>query len=338
MIEPLISVVMSVYNEEAFLPDAIDSILKQSEQRFEFIIIDDASTDRSVEIIRGYGDPRIRLYVNSENRGLTKNLNQGLGLAKGRFIARMDGDDISHPDRFSRQIEYLEQHRNIMLCSCWTRSFGQIHAVERTKGTSEQLRIRMLFQPVLMHPGFMMRREIIEEGIFYDETFRTAQDYDLQVRISEKYDIGIVNRILLDYRVHKRQVSNTRNNEQFCNADRTRKRQLEQLGVSLEPEEKKVYHEWVTEEKNVGRDDFRQAEKIVEKITTANEEMQLYKKEVLYNELYMLLFRWMVKSSVSGKLCCISSLCGFDIKKWVLCIRKVFQLTIQFLHKTLVRY
>lgn len=332
---PIISVVMSVYNEEDFLSDAINSILNQSEQNFEFIIIDDASTDKSVDIIKGYEDQRIRLYVNPENRGLTKNLNKGLRLARGSFIARMDGDDISHPDRFRKQLKYLEQHREIMLCSCCIRSFGQIQTVEKKhKRTSEQLRVMMLFQPVLMHPGFMMRRKLIEDGMFYDESFRTAQDYDFQVRVSEKYDVGIVNCTLLNYRVHKKQVSNIRNNEQSSNANRTRQRQLKKLGISLNPEEERVYYEWVLGKKHVNVDDFKDAEKIAKRIIAANEGLKLYKQEILFNELYKFLFRWMIKSGTKKKIHCICSLCGFNIKKWILCIQEVFRLIMSFSLKT----
>ncbi|TNE70794.1 glycosyltransferase family 2 protein, partial [bacterium] len=104
---PVITCLMSVYNGEEFLREAMDSILDQTYTNFEFLIINDGSTDDTVPIIESYDDPRIRLIHNEVNIGLTKSLNKGIGLAKGEYIARMDADDISLPERFERQIEVL---------------------------------------------------------------------------------------------------------------------------------------------------------------------------------------------------------------------------------------
>lgn len=323
---PLISVIMSVYNDEAFLAEAINSILIQSEQDFEFIIIDDASTDRSVDIIKGYRDTRIRLYVNSKNEGLTKNLNKGIRLSKGKFIARMDGDDISRPDRFKKQVEYMRKHQNVMLSSCWTHAFGENNSILDIKGTSEQLRVMMLIRPVLMHPGFMMRREIIEEGMLYDETFRTTQDYAFQVQVSKKYDVGMVNCILLNYRMHKKQVSNARNTEQSYNADRVRTGLLERLGLHLMPAEEAIYCAWAFEKRDVCQNDFNAARRIIKMILTANRESKIYKEKILKDELYKLLFQWMVKSRAGRKAYCVGSICRFDMKKWMLFLQTVLHL------------
>jgi glycosyltransferase involved in cell wall biosynthesis len=110
---PRISVVMSVYNGEKYLRQAIESILQQTYTDFEFIIIDDGSTDSSREIIQSYDDKRIRLVINEQNIGLTKSLNKGIRLAKGEFIARMDADDISLPQRFEKQVAYLDSHPEV---------------------------------------------------------------------------------------------------------------------------------------------------------------------------------------------------------------------------------
>ena len=111
----LVSVVMSVYNDEQYLKESLDSIFAQTIQYFELIIVDDCSTDRTVEIIENYHDDRIRLIRNTENRGLTRNLNTALEYVQGTYIARMDGDDKSRPERFEKQIAYLEQHPELML-------------------------------------------------------------------------------------------------------------------------------------------------------------------------------------------------------------------------------
>lgn len=117
IIEKLISVIMSVYNESEYIAEAIESILKQTYKKFEFIIVDDCSTDETPEIIKHYAesDNRIIFVQNETNLGLTQNLNKALNISNGAYIARMDGDDISLPERFERQIEFLNEHKEIML-------------------------------------------------------------------------------------------------------------------------------------------------------------------------------------------------------------------------------
>lgn len=211
----LVSVVMSVYNDEQYLKESLDSIFAQTIQDFELIIVDDCSTDRTVEIIESYHDDRIRLICNSENRGLTRNLNTALEYVQGTYIARMDGDDKSRPERFEKQIAYLEQHPELMLISCRTHMFGEEDLISQIQGTPKQLQAMMLIRPVLAHPGFMMRGELItQEGFRYDESYRSAQDYNFAARVAKKFEIGVTPEILLDYRVHKKQVSSKKSGEQ----------------------------------------------------------------------------------------------------------------------------
>ena len=121
---PKVSVVMSVYNSEPFIRDAINSILGQTFQDFEFIIINDGSTDGSLQIIQSYGDSRIRI-TSQENLGLTKSLNKGIGIARGEYIARQDADDISEPSRLEKQVAVLEQNSRAVLVSSNIRYFSE---------------------------------------------------------------------------------------------------------------------------------------------------------------------------------------------------------------------
>ena len=116
-IPPLISVILPAYNAERFLEEAIDSILAQTYKNFELIVLNDGSTDRTEEIILSYNDPRIRYIKNESNLKLIKTLNKGIALARGKYIARMDADDISLPTRFEKEIEFMEIHPDIGVCS-----------------------------------------------------------------------------------------------------------------------------------------------------------------------------------------------------------------------------
>lgn len=311
MKQPLISVIMSTYNDELYIEESLQSILNQTLADFELIIYDDCSSDHTVEKIRAFHDPRIQLICNEENCGLTKNLNKGLRIAKGKYIARMDGDDISELTRFEKQVAFLEEHPSIYLISCHAQNFGESDLVNRIRGNSEVLRCRMLIRPVFAHPGFMMRRELIEEGFFYDETFRTAQDYEFAVRAAGTHEIGMVPEILLHYRVHKKQISNTANGNQVTNADRVRQKQLEQLKITLSGEEQQVYHDWVYERKPQSFEEFVEASALLQRFVTANEKTGIYEGRVLEKTLKRLLYTWVIRNKNLKYICRFPKICGY---------------------------
>lgn len=295
--KPIISVIMSVYNEEKYLRDSLGSVITQTLEDFELIIVDDCSTDKTVEIIQSFEDPRIKWIINETNMGLTKNLNKALKLCCGEFIARMDGDDICMPDRLQKQVDYMRQHPEYMLTGCQTRTFGEQNMTWRLKDNPEKLKIMMLIRPVLAHPTFMIRRELIfEKGFYYDESYRSAQDYELAQRVSEFYPIGIVQDILLNYRTHKKQVSSKLGNTQFANADRIRERQLKRLGVALDEKMRKVYTSWVKEEKDVKAETFCQAQKLIQEFCRANKEKNIYDNKLMEKTLKEMLFMWVLRN------------------------------------------
>ena len=302
---------MSTYNDELYIEESLRSILNQTLADFELIIYDDCSTDHTVEKIRAFHDPRIQLICNEENCGLTKNLNKGLRIARGKYIARMDGDDISEQTRFERQVAFLEEHPSVYLISCHAQNFGESDLVNRIRGNSEVLRCRMLIRPVFAHPGFMMRRELIEEGFFYDETFRTAQDYEFAVRAAGTHEIGMVPEILLHYRVHKKQISNTANGNQVTNADRVRQKQLEQLKITLSGEEQQVYHDWVYEKKPQSFEEFLEASALLQRFVTANEKTGIYDDRVLEKTLKRLLYTWVIRNKNLKYICRFPKICGY---------------------------
>lgn len=325
--KPLVSIVMSVYNDELYLKQSLDSIFAQTMQDFEIIIVDDASTDRTVEIINEYQDERIRLYLNETNQGLTKNLNRGLSFVRGEYIARMDGDDICRPDRLEKQIQWLEAHPSLMLISCRTHMFGDEDLVSDIQGTPKQLQARMLIRPVLAHPGFMMRRELVEkQGFCYDESYRSAQDYNFAVRVAKQFEIGIAPEVLLDYRVHKKQVSSKRGTEQSANADRVRKLQLEWLGVTLDEKQEQVYRAWAQEIRGCDLSHYKEAKNLIRIFAERNADKQLYQQEVLKKELKKLLFQWMIRSKSKMLFVYMFPICGFRPGDWGLFIGKATEI------------
>lgn len=200
---------MPVYNGQDYLKEAIDCILDQSYTHFEFIIINDGSKDRSDEIIRSYSDSRIK-YHNQENKGLGATLNIGLGLCTGKYIARQDQDDISHLDRFKKQVEYLEQHSNVLLLGTRAKIFEDnsdkvqyhIHATHPA-----DLKFDLLFDNPFVHSSVMFRKSAIELVGNYNPDRNLYEDFDLWSRFSEKGDVANLPEILVDYRHHDKGLS-----------------------------------------------------------------------------------------------------------------------------------
>ena len=186
-----VSVLMSVYNAERYVGEAIESILGQGFRDVEFIIVDDGSTDGTSEILRGFQDDRVILVRNEENIGLTRSLNRGLELARGKYIARLDADDVSLPDRLEKQVQFLDAHPDVGLVGCAAEYIdprGNTLGVQRPlrENLSELLTRHNWFN----HSTVVFRRECLDEVGPYREAFRYAQDYDLWLRIAEKYEVA----------------------------------------------------------------------------------------------------------------------------------------------------
>jgi len=212
MTEPMISVVMSVFNGESFLKEAVDSILGQTFSDFEFIIIDDASEDSSREIILSYRDPRIVLVENERNLGLTKSLNAGISRARGKYIARMDADDISLPERFERQVEFMEANPDCTVCGTWGVGFGpRLQGEIRIEPVTESHKVQteLLFANALIHGSTVMRNpKDSPSKWFYDESIERAQDLHLWILLVKRgCRLANLPIILYRYRMHAQAIS-----------------------------------------------------------------------------------------------------------------------------------
>jgi len=225
---PAISVVMPVFNGEDFVGQAVESILQQTFRDFEFIVVNDGSADRSLEILQDYAshDQRIRI-VSCEHRGVVDTLNQGVQAARGKWIARMDADDIALPQRFERQLQWLEQ-TNADICGSWIKIFGTVDSdVIKYPRTDEANRMRMLFDPPVAHPAVMMKKSVIE-ALRYDKEWEKCEDYDLWDRaVRAGCKITNVPEVLLLYRYHDLQISSHSFMIQRQLAQKIRRRYLE---------------------------------------------------------------------------------------------------------------
>ena len=223
---PAISVVMPVYNGEKYLVEAIESILNQTFRNFEFIIVCAKSQDSSLEIIKKYMwvDDRIKL-IQVDHKGIVYSLNIGVDMAKGKYIARMDADDISLPERFEVQYAHMEENPDIIILGTFVECFGECHdsnlsyeAYFNKVITEESIYLDVVNRCPLVHPTVMMKSTFAKQER-YDSKYSTMEDYDLWVRAVKKgYILMNISKILLRYRVHKKSKSYLEQGEEFLKA------------------------------------------------------------------------------------------------------------------------
>lgn len=205
---PKISVILPVYNGEQYIAEAVQSILDQTFKDFELLVINDASTDNTLSVLRSFTDPRIRIVNNEVNLKVVKSLNKGLELSSGEYIARMDGDDIASPSRFQKQLAYFSQHPEIDVCATQVEVFGGQNYITRQYETHNFIKASLLFLNIIIHPSVMFKRaSFIENGYYYDESYDNAEDYGLWVKTIDKLKYAIVPDVLLKYRIHDANVS-----------------------------------------------------------------------------------------------------------------------------------
>lgn len=214
MLPPAVTVLMPVYNAEKYLREAIESVLLQSFADFEFLIINDASTDTSVDIIQSFSDPRIKLVENERNLGISATLNKGISLASTDLIARMDADDISYPARLQKQVQHFSEHPDCVLVSAEAREISE-EGTELSVDHFEPSHFHYMlnFQCWIYHPTVMYRKQAVEREGGYTE--RYCEDYDLWWKMSRKSEIGHLPEVLLDYRHSSKSLSKVTHNTEY---------------------------------------------------------------------------------------------------------------------------
>lgn len=204
----VVSVVMPVYNCRQYIAESINSILAQTFTEFEVIIIDDCSTDGTYEYLQSLSDKRIRLIRKEINSGYTISLNMGLSMARGKYIARMDGDDISLPHRFAKQVAFLEENKDVIVLGSGYRIIDSEKCWIPAALTHSDIVAGMLEYSPLAHPSVMLRSSVLKEnGISYDHQYEPAEDYKLWTVLHQYGKIANLTDILLLYRQHAAQTS-----------------------------------------------------------------------------------------------------------------------------------
>jgi hypothetical protein len=246
-VDPKVSVIIPYYNAAKYLEAAVRSVLEQTYRDYELILIDDGSADESSGVIRNINDSRIRLYRNEKNIGIPAARNQGIQYAKGKYIAWLDSDDLSLPDRIQKQVLLFDKNPKLGLCGTSVQTLGAPVDMEWCYPySSELLRCRMLLDNPFATSSIMMRAEALRKGSFkFDTKFSVAEDYDLWEKISRDWETTNIQEILTRYRIHQTQSSLGHDKKKISrdNVWNIQSRLLNGLGIAASEEEKNLHLE-----------------------------------------------------------------------------------------------
>ncbi len=235
---PKVTVFIPVYNREHYVGEAIESILAQTFSDFEILLVDDGSTDASVQKIRSFSDPRIRLVINEKNLGIPKTRNKGVELARGEYMAMLDSDDRAYPHRLEMQVTFLDNHPEYAQVGSWCRMMDQdgrpLKKIKRQPEFSDDIHAQFLFRCAMSNRSIMARTAILQE-YGYRNDFPRCQDYELHVRLAKHYKIGNIPECLVYGRIHPQQITGQTPDLGDAKKQEIISVQLQELGVTFSP-------------------------------------------------------------------------------------------------------
>lgn len=274
-----VTIIMSAYNSGLTLKQAVDSILAQTHHDFRLVVYDDASTDDTADILRGYDDPRVDARYLTANRGLTRNLALGVAEADTPYIARMDADDIAAPDRLAAQVSYLESHPEIDVLGTNVVFFDDEghESIGIQPEHHCEIALELFFGFTMMHPTIMMRRSALVAGEFnYDPHFRYSQDFDLWSRMVPHHGFANLQRPLLRLREHPRKVSRAHRSEQQLFTTEIRARQIRRVMPRATDLEIEVFSAAARGDLPMDRTELVRLEEILVRLIAANSDRAVY--------------------------------------------------------------
>ena len=301
---PKISLIMSVYNGEDYLRDAIESVLNQTFRDFELIVINDCSTDSTGEILNRFAqlDERIKVHTNEVNLRLPLSLNKAIALAQGKYIARMDADDICLPERLEKQYEFMENNPKVALSSCrfMTLKNGVISSGGcGGKSDKESIKALLLVTNPILHPGIIAKADAIR-NLGYDKNFTCTEDMELWTRfVMAGYDIEIMPEYLMIYRLHDKQITETTLEKQHKEVVAIQKNYCGKLLGVMNPEQEEFYIKGIYFRENTDIGKFCEFYKWLKK---ANRKTKAFNEDALSYAMFEILAEYKRKGISKAKL------------------------------------
>lgn len=278
---------MVVYNGERFISKAIQSILSQTYSNFEFIIVEDGSIDRTLEKVRVFKDPRIKLIIHENNKGVVVARNTALKASTGSYIAILDADDISLHDRLEIQVKFLEKNPDFGLIGGRAEVIGddgvKLNRIQSLSLPPEETRVYLLFKNCFTHSSVMYRKKILE-NIEFNPDFKVGEDYEIIVKIASQVKIKNLLNIVSQYRVHNKNISKEKklleeNNQKIIS------HQLSQLGIDVNEKNMNIHLQLTKMSKHTDLQLILDMVDWLDKLFTANQKMNIYPEIAFYNRL-----------------------------------------------------
>ena len=243
---PLLTVFTPTYNLELYIEETIKSVLNQTFTDFEYLIVDDASTDNTIQIIKSINDPRIRLIKNKTNQGIAYNRNLAIKEAKGKYLAMIDGDDLALPTRLEKQITFLEKNTNYGILGTGVVNIDkdgrELNKAVKYSIPDEEIPARMLFNNYIATSSVMIRKSYIKD-IKFKKDFIVAEDYEVWIRLIRRCKIGHIREPLTKYRIHDDSISVKKNQLMIDTEILLMKKQLLELNCNLTPDQFQAFHD-----------------------------------------------------------------------------------------------
>lgn len=251
---PLITVLMPVKNGAEYIAESILSIRNQTHRDLELVVINDQSTDRTLDVVQSLGMNRLRIIETQGLGGLVNALNLGISKTDSKYVARLDSDDIALPNRLELQSSAFETNPKLGLCGSWAKTFGTSSQLLKFPEFSEQIRLRMLFSNPFAHSAVMFRREAPSSPMSpYNSDFEVAEDYKLWSEIAIQNQCLNIPRVLMRYRVHSNQVSIVKTEKRLQSVAKIQKKLLENIGLTVSDREAKLHTQTFTDPFFIGK-------------------------------------------------------------------------------------
>ena len=301
---PKISLIMSVYNGEDYLRDAIESVLNQTFKDFELIVINDCSTDSTGEILNRFAelDKRVKVHTNEVNLRLPSSLNKAITLAQGKYIARMDADDICLPERLEKQYQFMENNPGVALSSCrfMTLKNGLVSSGGcGGKSDNESIKALLLVTNPILHPGIIAKADAIR-SLGYDKNFTCTEDMELWTRfVMAGYDIEIMPEYLMIYRLHDKQITETTLEKQHKEVIAIQKNYYGALLETMNSEQEEFYIRGIYFRENKDIDKFCEFYKWLKAV---NRKTKVFSKDALNYAMFEILAEYKRKGITKTKL------------------------------------
>ena len=279
---PKVSVVLPVYNVAAHIKGTIESLLRQTFQDFELLVLDDCSTDDTVAQVSTIADPRLRLIRNPQNLGRAGTDNAALPHVQGEYIAKMDGDDICHPERLAKQVAYLDAHPEVNIVGSFMQNFGASTYLNRYPAQPADTQVLTLFTLPTGNPSAMMRTSLFrDQGMRYDAALRQTEDYDFCARYIRQLRIATIQEPLIEYRVPEQVQKKAILSERANVSDVVREQLMQQWGIPHTPRELHVYNNVAMLERPSGDVSLAEVEAWLQKLLAYNEQQPLFEPQAL---------------------------------------------------------